>query len=382
MEFTTPVGRLVQGSCFVGNKTDNKGQPYIIKTGPNAGQPTEKFYFGVAYPKLLANGQPNEEFNTFFKNVIEVARAGYPQFFNGPIDPFTGKPGCTHPRMTFKIMDGDGVDANGAQNNTKEGFAGHWVVKFGGSFAPKCFELGKFAPEQRIQDASRIKTGYYVAVSGTCEANIGSDVPGVYMNGNLVCLIGAGAEIVGGPDANAAFAGVNVGALPPGCVVGATPASTGPAPVVPGVAAPLPVVPTPTVPVDPLATAIAAGWIAHPSSPGYFYKGQEIKAQADLLAMFAAPVVQTLTIPAVSHVPAPTLPVVPAAQTAAPLTPNMAFVTNAGTPAAVVPPLPTLPVVPAALQLNAAAVAAGYTVEMFRAQNWTDDMIRQGGFAA
>lgn len=354
MEFTTIVGRLVQGDVFNGQDKDDKGQPLTIKTGPNAGQPTKRWFFAVAYPKVLANGQPNEEFNKFFRDVIDVARAGYPQYFNGPIDAFTGKPGCTHPRMTYKIVDGDGMDANGKPNNTKEGFAGHWVVKFSSMYPPRVYEMGKFAPEQVITDPSRVKRGYYVAVNGTCDPNTGSDVPGVYMNGNMVCLVGAGPEIVSGPDAGAAFGGINTAALPAGCVVGANPANvppppgaaapTPPVPPAPGAAVPTP--PAPPVAHDPLAKAIADGWIAHPAAPGHFYKGQEVKTQADVVALYPAPVATP---------PAP--------------------------PAANVPPPP--PVAPPAapgVTLTAAGAALG-TLDTFLASGWTIDMLKASGYA-
>jgi len=173
--FTTPVGRLVYGSVWEGNDKDFKtGQPRLIKTGPNAGKPRIDWAFGVAFPKVLANGQPNNEFYDFYRNVIEVARGGYPQFFNGQLDNFTGKPGCTHPRMTFKIRDGDGVDADGKQNNQKEGWAGHYIVSFSGSFAPRVFDINVgLAPEQQLQDKTRVLPGDYVSVAGTCEPNIG-----------------------------------------------------------------------------------------------------------------------------------------------------------------------------------------------------------------
>lgn len=366
MDFTTPVGRLVQGDCFVGNDKDRKGIAYVIKTGPNAGKPTKKFYFGVAFPKLLANGMPNEEFNTFYRAVTDVARTGYPQFFNGPIDPLTGKPGCTHPRMALKIADGDGSDEDGKPNNQKEGFAGHWVVKFGGSFAPRCFAVGKFQPEQQLQDPSTIKRGYFVAVSGTCEPNIGSDVPGVYMNGNLVALVGSGPVIVSGPDASEAFANIPMGSLPAGCVVGATPANmpavpnAGGVPNVPGVSS-VPAVPgtvpnatvyVPPVVHDPLAVAVANGWIKHPSTPGYHYKGQEVKTDAEVCALYpAAPVVPV--VPAI-----PVAPVVPAA-----------------------PAVPAIPVAPVTPTLTPAGAALG-TYDMFKAAGWSDDMLRTNGYIA
>ena len=334
MNFTTPVGRLVQGDLFRGNDKDKNGQPYIIKTGPNKGSPTTKYYFAVAFPKVLQDGSPNTPFIDFFKSVIDVARSGYPSLFAGPIDSFTGKPGCTHPRMTYKITDGDGVDNNGVSNATKEGWAGHWIVKFNGNFPPKCFEYGKFLPEQQLTSPSQIKIGDFAAVSGTVEPNIGSDVPGVYMNGNLVALMGSGPAIVSGPNATEAFANLNVAALPAGCVVGATPASMPPA-------APV----APVAPVAPAAPAVAITPVGQAAG----------LTLANIDAWRAggwtdASLIQNGYISG----PAPATPVAPAA--------------------------PAVPAVPAGLTLTAAGASLG-TLESFRANNWTDDMLISQGYA-
>lgn len=328
MEFTTPVGRLVSGDVFNGNEKDRKGQPYIIKTGPNAGKPTKKWFFAVAFPKMLANGMPNEEFNNFYRAVIDTARAGYPAHFNGPIDPFTGKPGCTHPRMALKIADGDGTDEDGKPNNQKEGWAGHWVVKFNGQYAPRCFRLGQFAPEQQLQDPNSLKRGWYVSVSGTCEANIGSDVPGVYMNGNLVCLVDSSAPvIVSGPNAAEAFANIPMGSLPAGVTVG-------------GVAS---------------GAAAAAPQTYAPTAPNG-------------VAQYAA----AAPAPAAATAPAQT----------APVQPNHGFVANAGhAPAApTAPQAPEAPAAPAGPQLTPAGVQAGGTYAAFQANGWTDQQLREHGF--
>ena len=39
VEILTPVGRIVQGSCFEAKTHDLQGNPLVVKTGPNAGQP-------------------------------------------------------------------------------------------------------------------------------------------------------------------------------------------------------------------------------------------------------------------------------------------------------------------------------------------------------
>ena len=86
--------------------------------------------------------------------------------------------------------------------------------------------------------------------------------------------------------------------------------------------APPPVVqapPIPQVPVAPPAPAAPAfppeGWTAHPQSPGWFYKGQEVLSEADLRARVTppAPVVQAPPIPQV-----PAIAAAPAPQLAAP----------------------------------------------------------------
>lgn len=68
-----------------------------------------------------------------------------------------------------------------------------------------------------------------------------------------------------------------------------------PPPLPPAAPAPAPVA------VDPLQAAAAAGWQAHPQSPGWFYLGQEVISEADLRGRFAGPVVSA----AVAAAPAP-----------------------------------------------------------------------------
>lgn len=202
LEFTTPIGRFVQGDLFKGSDKDRKGNPYIIKTGPNKGQPTTRYFFAVAFAKTDA------AFMALWQQLAQLARQGYPQYFDA-------NGNCTHPRFTYKIVDGDGVDDDGKPNNTKEGFAGHWVVKFSGSFPPKVFHAGKYDPMQQVTDPAQVKRGWYIRVAANAKPNIGSDVPGLYLNASLVSIEAAGPEITSGPDASAAFA-QPAGPLPQG----------------------------------------------------------------------------------------------------------------------------------------------------------------------
>jgi len=154
VDFLTPVGRLVQGDAFEAQTKNQQGQPLITLSG----QPTQRYFIAVAFKK------DDPGFPALYQKMVDAARSSFPTLFDAAGN-------CTHPRFSWKLMDGDGVDDNGRQNNTKEGFAGHWVVKFQSSFAPRCFFAGHYAPHEQIQDAQAIKRGYYVRVAGTIEGN-------------------------------------------------------------------------------------------------------------------------------------------------------------------------------------------------------------------
>lgn len=74
------------------------------------------------------------------------------------------------------------------------------------------------------------------------------------------------------------------------------------APVVTPPPAPAPVVAAP--PHDPIAVAVADGWILHPTSPGYYYKGQDVQTTDAVAAKYPAPAAAPS---------APAAPVAPAA---------------------------------------------------------------------
>jgi hypothetical protein len=105
-----------------------------------------------------------------------------------------------------------------------------------------------------------------------------------------------------------------VGAAPPAGGAGGAPKFGAPPPAsVPPAGAgwsppPAPVSAPPPAPVaaDPMVAARADGWIAHPSAPGYHYKGQEVLPDAQVAAKYvvAAPVAP----PVSSAPPAPWTP--------------------------------------------------------------------------
>lgn len=334
LEFTTPIGRFVQGDLFKGSDKDRKGNPYIIKNGPNKGQQTTRYFFAVAFAKT------DQAFMQLWQQLAALARQGYPQHFDG-------NGNCTHPRFAWKIVDGDGVDDEGKPNSAKEGFAGHWVMKFSGSFAPKVFHAGKYDPMQQVQDPNQVKRGWFVRVAGNAAPNIGSEVPGLYMNASLVSIEAAGPEITSGPDANAAFA-QPAGPLP----VGATAVPMSPQP---GAA------PAMQIPQTMMANAPAIVPQGMPANPIGGAMPQPIIPAANTPAPGAAP-----AMPVSSAAPA-----LPAAMPQQAVAPNPAFVQNvAAMMQQQAAPTRTLVMTPAAM---------GVTREQFHQQGYGDDAIVAAG---
>jgi hypothetical protein len=327
-DFLTPVGRLVQGDPFEAQTKNMQGQPLMTQSG----QPTQRYFIAVAFPKT----DPN--FPAFYQKLVEVARASFPTLFNAQ-----GQ--CTHPRFSFKLADGDGVDDNGKSNATKEGFAGHWVVKFSSSFAPRCFHAGHYQPHEQIQDPKAIQRGYFVRVAGTIEGNDNPQKPGLYVNLSMVELAGVGPIISSGPDASAVF-----GSAAPQLPAGAQPLpmNAAAAPTMPGFTPPAPAAAVPGYPSTP---AMAPGVL-----PATTYPNNAAPAPVAIApspAFLAGPGVGGAGFVPVAGMPAPQ--------------PAPAFgVSN-------VPP--SSPAVP-----QMTAKAGGATYEQFRGNNWTDEMMRAEGY--
>jgi hypothetical protein len=348
-DFLTPVGRLVQGDPFEAQTKNMQGQPLVTMSG----QPTQRYFIAVAFRKDDAN------FGAFYQKLVEVARGSFPNLFNAQ-----GQ--CSHPRFSWKLMDGDGVDENGKSNATKEGFAGHWVVKFSSSFAPRCFHAGHYQPHEQIQDKNAIQRGYFVRVAGTIEGNDNAQKPGLYVNLSMVELAGVGPVITSGPDAAAVFGGA--------------------APALPQGAQPLPMhagMPqgAPAMPGMPAAPAMPG---AMPGAAPFPQLGASIAA---------APSLPNMSGGMPSAGPATTYPSSPAAPVAAaPLAvpPNPAFlagpggVPGAAAPAVGMPAQAMAPGVgapsayPSSPQMTAAA--GGATYEQFIAQGWTPEAMRAQGY--
>lgn len=374
--FLSPVGRLVQGDFFEPQTKDQTGAPRVIKTGPNAGQPNPQFFAALAFPKWLnVNNQwvANNEwlaFEAFIKGIAAAEWASlFPQGAAGP---------CANPNFSFKIMDGDGVDQNGKSNATKPGMAGHWIVRFATSFAPKVFHAGHYGEHERITDPRQARRGYWYRIAGTVQGNGNPQRPGLYVNMNMGELVYIGEEITVGPDAATVFGGAPVtGAPPPGASASpAAPPTPGYAPP-PAAGAPAPGYAPPPAPGAP------PGPPAAPPAPGYPPPGAPATPPAP--GAYPPPAAGPPPTPGYAPPPAPGAPPAPGYAAPPSASTPMTYPSNPapgypppapGAP----PPPPPAPGPPARVMLPA---ANGATYEQMIAGGWTDAMmVAQGMMAA
>lgn len=247
INLTSPVGRIVMGNLYEPNTKDFDGKPLVIKTGPNAGQPTVRYFFALAIPK--SPGVTHWAQEEWGKQIWAVGHQAFPQ-------------AALRPDFSWKIDDGDSAIPNKKNRRPcdNEGYKGNWVLKLSGGFAPKIYRQDgdKFV---QVTDVDYVKCGYYVEVAFSVDGNGQQNNAGVYLNHGMVCFRAYGPEIVFGP--NVEEAGFGKSALPAGASatpppsaipLPAAPASAplaplppyaGPAPLPPSSVAPLPVMPNP-----------------------------------------------------------------------------------------------------------------------------------------
>ena len=267
-EITFPPGRLVGGSLYESRPVkDNAGQPKKNADGTNQIQ----FSFGVAYPK---NGTTHWAQTAWG---AEVWKEGHESWPNGQ---------ANGAQFAWKIHDGDSQvpNKNGRKPAENEGWPGHWVVWYSGSFAPKtCNANGTVTYTDSEQ---RIKPGHFVQVHASVRGNNPSQTPGVYMNFMMTAHAGFGPEIQLANAVDATKVGFGQAPLPagasavplgqmttaqatanagapavPGAALGAPPVPTG-APVTPSGVPAVPIVPDTafmTPPAAPVMTAKAGG---------------------------------------------------------------------------------------------------------------------------
>lgn len=253
--FTLPPARLIMGSVYNPNTTDMQGNPLIVKSGPNAGQPRTEYFVGLAIPKTA--GHTHFSQTDWGMTIYQVGAAAFPQAYQSP-------------RFSWKVIDGDSTEVNEGGNRPcdREGAKGHWILRLSGGYAPRLYrrnDAGIPVPQPSGRDVPEgerwLKAGYWVEAQVTVESNGNSQKPGVYLNHSLICFAGFDKEIVLGPDATKVF-GQKPAALPPG--VSNTPVSGPAMPLAPPVAsatrpqAPAPTVAAPSAPVPPAAPVAVA----------------------------------------------------------------------------------------------------------------------------
>lgn len=280
LTFTTPVGRLVWGSLTKAKTKDAEGNPLVIKSGLDAGKPTQRFEFGLAIPK-----GPETHWNQTPWGAL-IDRAAKEAFPQGQYN---------IPSFAWKVTDGDSTIPNrkGRIPSKQEGQKGCWILAFSSSFAPTTVNKDG----TQIVPAEQIKNGHYVQVNGSVGGNKSMQQPGVFLNHRFVAHAGFGPEISSGPDPSQAGFGKDalpagasltpVAALPAGQTV-APPAAPQTAPVVmrqpvptmaalPQITPPVAIAPPPVAPVQP-HTAFLTPQVAPtpPSGPVMTEKAQGI----------------------------------------------------------------------------------------------------------
>lgn len=384
--FTTPTMRFLQGSVDEAQTKDAEGNLRVVKSGPNAGQPNPQFFVSGG----VAKGDPL--WPAFWAIIVDQAMADFPNLFpygaagrdaivnaGGPTRIPAGY--CLHPTFAFKVLDGDGHDRAGKSHAGKEGFAGHWVVRFASSYPPRCFHAGRYAAAEQIQEKNVVRRGYYIRVSGTTEGNGSAQQPGLYLNIDMVELAAYGPEIVSGPDAADAF-GAAPATLPAGA--SATPVG-GSAPPPPGAGAPPPAAPPPPAALPPASGPVRPTDPSHIANAGtpneQWWNGTAwIPAPAgNAPPPPAAPPAAPPSPAAASPAPASAPPPPPAA----PYTGFMEPPAAPPAPAAAPPPPPPAASPPPAPIASPGRVmlpaANGSTYEQMIAAGWTDDTLRSHG---
>lgn len=239
VNITSPVGRIVMGNLYKPYDKDGEGKPLVIKSGPNIGKPTVKYFFALAIPKNP--GETHWAQTSWGAQIWDVGNKAFPNIAQSPT-------------FAWKIEDGDSAipNRNGRKPCDTDGFSGNWVINLSSTFAPKIYRKEGSGFVQEVTP-NYIKPGYYVEVNFTVVGNKAQQQPGVYVNPNLVCFSGYGDEIITGPDVNEC--GFGQAPLPAGAsaIPLAAPALPG-VPVVSPLPAPVTVVPNlafGSVPVAP-----------------------------------------------------------------------------------------------------------------------------------
>lgn len=243
----SPVGRMVQGHPFEFSDTNFENKPLV----DSEGKPRVQYFIALAIRK------DDPAVNQYYADIQQMGQAAWPTGEARPVE----QGGRTD--FAWKFEDGDAANVkmgSNLANKDKEGFAGCWIFKFQGGFAPKVYDID---PSKMITDPKAIKRGDYIRVYASINGNGSKTNPGIFMNPSLVQLCAYGEEITTGPDGTAVFGAAPATRLPPGASMTPTapkagpatpggPANNAPPPALPGPAAPAPA--SPGAPAMPAVT--------------------------------------------------------------------------------------------------------------------------------
>lgn len=382
MKYTSPIGRIVQGNGLVGNPQFIQGTQ-TPKLGGN-GQQQVNWYVSVAFDK--ANPKTGEMIVAIQTEAARLFPGLFPYGYQPAARADTQPPihagGCIRSDFAFKIVDGDGYDANGKAHALKEGWKGCWILK-----------ISTYAGAMRIVDGlnnnaaitevgnlpGQIKTGDFVVccldISSNGWKGDAQSKPGIYMNPDLLQRTGGGDPIVSGPNVDEMLRDVATatgGYVPAGMTttptVAALPGAVGlPAPLQPaGSAGALPVIP----PVNALP-GLPAPLQAAPAAPQYVISPEATAAGHTHAALTALGHTDDSLIANGYLVLAPT-PALPAIAPVVAAAPALPVIPNHGVVAAVLatPQYAVTPAVAAQGHTLASLQAAGHTIDALLAAQY------------
>jgi len=178
--FLTPVGRMVMGSLYEPQTKSMDGKPLVFRSGRNEGKPRVNYFFALAIKK---NGEAHWNQTEWGAKIYHTARALYPR---GESDRAT---------FSWKIVDGDSTVPNtqGVRPVDRIGYPGHWVLTFGGAFAPAIIDRNK----EYITRENAVNCGDYIQVNMMVNSNKSTTLAhmGIVLNCTHVALISQGEPI-------------------------------------------------------------------------------------------------------------------------------------------------------------------------------------------
>lgn len=169
-----PVGRMLMGSMYKASDKDADGKPRIVKTGQNAGQPTQQFFFAFGVPKTPGVAHWGNE--VWGAIIWAVGNLAFPKI-------------AENPAFAWKIVDGDSTVPN--KKNIKpcdrEGYPGNWVVSCASTYAPKIVTTDSSG---FLLEADAVMPGDFIQVQATVDGNNSTQNPGIYINHDAVRFVG------------------------------------------------------------------------------------------------------------------------------------------------------------------------------------------------